>query len=99
MSGSSNLNSFRDSGQVAVQLVSCGVLLPGLVQDCTQHSCVIAIQFLVSNTTVNIYIKMDLVLMTNNGQCAIKPNQYIYMCSPSTHDIKVPNDSVGDANY
>ena len=43
MSGSSNLNSFRDRGQVAVQLVSCGVLLPGLVQDCTQHSCVIAI--------------------------------------------------------
>ena len=34
---------FRDRGQVAVQLVSCGVLLPGLVQDCTQHSCVIAI--------------------------------------------------------
>ena len=43
MSGSPNLNSFRDRGQVAVQLVSCGVLLPGLVQDCTQHSCVIAI--------------------------------------------------------
>ena len=35
MSGSSNLNSFRDRGQVAVQLVSCGVLPPGLVQDCT----------------------------------------------------------------
>ena len=33
-SGSSNLNSFRDRRQVAVQLVSCGVLLPGLVQDC-----------------------------------------------------------------
>ena len=30
-----NLNSFRDRGQVAVQLVSCGVLPPGLVQDCT----------------------------------------------------------------
>ena len=44
MSGSSNLNSFRDRGQVAVQLVSCWVLLPGLVQDCTQHSCVIAIR-------------------------------------------------------
>ena len=44
MSGSSNLNSFRDRGQVAVQLVSCGVLLPGLVEDCTQHSCVIAIE-------------------------------------------------------
>ena len=38
MSGSPNLNRFRDRGQVAVQLVSCGVLLPGLVQDCTQHS-------------------------------------------------------------
>ena len=33
MSGSPNLNSFRDRGQVAVQLVSCGVLLPGLVQE------------------------------------------------------------------
>ena len=29
MSGSSNLNSFRDRRQVAVQLVSCGVLSPG----------------------------------------------------------------------
>ena len=46
MSGSPNLNSFRDRGQVAVQLVSCWVLPPGLVEDCTQHSCVIAIKFL-----------------------------------------------------
>ena len=38
MSGSSNLNSFRDRRQVAVQFVSCGVLPSGLVQDCTQHS-------------------------------------------------------------
>ena len=36
-------NSFRDRGQVAVQLVSCGVLPPGLVQDCSQHTCVIAV--------------------------------------------------------
>ena len=43
MSGSSNLNSFHDRRQVAVQLVSCGVLPPGLVQDCSQHSCVIAV--------------------------------------------------------
>ena len=33
MSGSSNLNSFPDRRQVAVQLVSCWVLPPGLVQD------------------------------------------------------------------
>ena len=43
MSGSSNLNSFRDRRQVAVQLVPCRVLPPGLVQDCSQHSCVIAV--------------------------------------------------------
>ena len=43
MSGLSNLNSFHDRRQVAVQLVSCGVLPPGLVQDCLQHSCVIAV--------------------------------------------------------
>ena len=43
MSGSSNLNSFRDRGQVAVSLVPCGVLPPGLVKDCSQHSCVIAV--------------------------------------------------------
>ena len=36
-------NSFRDRRQVAVQLVSCGVLPPELVQDCSQHSCVIAV--------------------------------------------------------
>ena len=39
MSGSSNLNSFRDRGKVAVQLVSCGVLLPGLVQDKAAFLC------------------------------------------------------------
>ena len=43
MSGWSNLNSFRDRRQVAVQLVSCGVLPPGLVQDCSQQSCVITV--------------------------------------------------------
>ena len=36
MSGSSNLNSFRDRGQVAVQLVSCGVLLPARMQRAIQ---------------------------------------------------------------
>ena len=35
-----HLNSFRDRRQVAVQLVSCGVLPPGLVQDCTSYICI-----------------------------------------------------------
>ena len=43
MSGSSNLDSFRDGRQVAVYLMSFGVLPPGLVQYCSQHSCVIAV--------------------------------------------------------
>ena len=34
MSGSSNLDSFRDGRQVAVKVVLCGVLPPGLVQYC-----------------------------------------------------------------
>ncbi len=42
MSVPSNLDSFCNGKQVAVQLVSCSVLPPGLVQDRTQHSCVIA---------------------------------------------------------
>ena len=42
ISGLSNLDSFRDWRQVAVQLVLCGVLPPGLVQYCSQHSGVIA---------------------------------------------------------
>ena len=43
MSGSSDLYSFRDGRQVAIQLVSRGVLSPGLVQYCSQHSCVVAV--------------------------------------------------------
>ena len=43
VSGPSILYSFRDGRQVAVWLVLCGVLPPGLVQYCSQHSCVIAV--------------------------------------------------------
>ena len=41
---SSNLNSFRDGCLVAVQLLFCGVLPPGLVQYSSQHSCIIAVK-------------------------------------------------------
>ena len=44
VSGSSNLGSFRDGWLGAVQLLLCGVLSPGLVQYCSQHSRVIAVQ-------------------------------------------------------
>ena len=37
MSGSSNFDSFRDGWAVAVQLLFCGVLPPGLVQYSSQH--------------------------------------------------------------
>ena len=41
MSASSNLDSFRDGWKVTVQLLVCRVLPPGLVQYCSQHSCVV----------------------------------------------------------
>ena len=45
MSGSSNFDSFRDGWYVAVQLLLCGVWLPGFVQYCPLHSCVVAVKF------------------------------------------------------
>ena len=44
VSGSSNLDSFRDGWLVAVQLLLCDVLPPGLIQYCLQHSCVIDVK-------------------------------------------------------
>ena len=52
MSGSSNLNSFRDRGQVAVQLVSCGVLLPEVLNIYIY----IYIYFVLSVTFVLVYV-------------------------------------------
>ena len=72
MSSSSNLDSFRDGRQVAVQLVPCGVLPPGLVQYWTQ-------EFMLSprgiSPKVNVkaqlefelaYLKASLVWLENN---------------------------------
>ena len=44
MSGSSNFDSFRDGLWVAVYLLLCGVLPPGLVQYYSQHSYVVAVK-------------------------------------------------------
>ena len=44
MSGLSNLDNFRDGSLVAVQLLVCGGLPPGLVQYCLQYSCVVAVK-------------------------------------------------------
>ena len=45
----SNLDSFRDGSKMVEQLLFCGVLLPGLVQYRSQHSCLIAVKlFLLS---------------------------------------------------
>ena len=43
ISGSSYFDSFRDGWSVAVQLLLCGVLPPGFVLYCSQHSCVGAV--------------------------------------------------------
>ena len=44
MSASSNFDSFRDGWSVALQLLLCGVLSPGLDHYCSQHSCVITVK-------------------------------------------------------
>ena len=45
MSGLSNFDSFRDGWSVAVQLLFCWMLSPGLFQYYSQNSCVIAVRF------------------------------------------------------
>ena len=44
MSGSSNLDCFRDGWEVAFKLLPCGVLPPGLVQYSLQHSRLVAVK-------------------------------------------------------
>ena len=41
---------------MAVQLLFCGVLSPGLAQYCLQHSCVIAVRFFFSIRFVSVYV-------------------------------------------
>ena len=63
MSGSSNFDSFHDVWLVAVQMLLCGVLPPGLVKYCSQHSCVVAVKLfsirLVSVNVVHPYRSID----------------------------------------
>ena len=44
MSGSFNLDGFRDGWLVAVQLLFCGMLPPGLVQYSSKHYWIIAVK-------------------------------------------------------
>ena len=44
MSGWTNFNNFRDGLLVAVYLLLCVVLFLGLIQYCSQHSCVVAVK-------------------------------------------------------
>ena len=54
MSGSSNLDSFRDGWLVAVQLLFCRVLLPRLVRYCSQHCCVFAVNLFIRLVSVHV---------------------------------------------
>ena len=56
ISGSSNLDSFRNGWHVAVQLLFCGVLPPGFVQYCSQHSYVIAVNLFLHTFSWRTYI-------------------------------------------
>ena len=49
-------SSFCDGWQVAVQLLLCRVLSPGLVQYCSQHSCVVAAKLFLHTFIVSIHV-------------------------------------------
>ena len=73
MSGSSNLDSFRDDWLVAIQLQLCRVLSPGLVQYCSQHSCVIAVSFFSSRfVSVKKKKKKKTIATFNTYPCSIQ---------------------------
>ena len=44
---------------MAVQLAPCGVLLPGPVQFCSQHSCIIAVELLLQPISQRPYSSID----------------------------------------
>ena len=54
MSGSSYFDSFHDEWLVAVQLLLFRVLPPWLVQYCSQHSCVVAVNLFLHTLSVHI---------------------------------------------
>ena len=57
-SGSSNFDSFRDERLVAVQLLLCGVLPLGLVQNCSQHSCVVSVKLFLHHNHPDYFTKI-----------------------------------------
>ena len=71
MSGSSNLNSFRDRGQVAVQLVSCGVLFnPAVSREYRNLVCLVFIKlgrsafeifFLIGCQTATLFMGLNVL--------------------------------------
>ena len=84
------LDSFRDGRQVAVLLVPCGVLPPKLVHYCSQHSCVIAVKFLlrlVSVQVVHPYSSIDTTaawkkvrfILSVRSDFHIQSHSYIYI--------------------
>ena len=82
MSGSSNLDSFHDGRQVAVLLVSCGVLSPGLVQHCShslsEFSFLMLIVFVFTFKSLNImYEKYNVPPGLKNKTNIIKAQLWI----------------------
>ena len=51
VSGSFNVDSFRDGWKMAIQLLFCGVLHPGIFQYSLQHSCVIGFKLFLDTFT------------------------------------------------
>ncbi len=71
VSGSSNLYSFRDGGQVSVQLESRGVLSPGLVQCCSQRSCVVTVKLFLARSKLCSSVSAWLGVFASNAMSVI----------------------------
>ena len=57
VSGSSNLDSFHDGGgEVAIKQLVCEVLPPGVVQYCSEHSCVGAVKIFLCSASIQQYL-------------------------------------------
>ena len=77
MSGSSNLDSFRDGWWlVAVQMLLCWVLPPWLVQYCSQHFCVVVVKLFY--TCIHIF-SIKIYYVMNQGWQVIEGSHDLFV--------------------
>ena len=77
MSCSSCFDGLSDGNQVAIQLLFCRVLLPGFVQNSTQHFCVVPFRFLSKH-----FVKAPVVQPYSSTDMGRIPNLFVRIRFP-----------------